>query len=344
MRRFKVLIKQMGKRKEENETKARVIPLWETRNKTAWHQSPPKETHTHTQSHQSSLHSHVHTHVKWLLGRCSDTSDRAHQCEWRQIQHMQAERKRKKKKKHSKGSSWQPVCVLMSSHQATTHTHTYDHQPSCLWQHCKAQHPLCSSSILMHSVAVSTQCHVQKIITLFFFFPKTFHIHGLLNKISSVFHTWLWWWWRWDHRVGAVLAACGESERTSASCWPDEDESHVSSSRHCFLMKSTFDRLRLRHWFTCLGGVRTLPVKHVGRRADVRWAPVIIIHWAGWSESQIKVLFHFSHTDSYESRLTAWLLLQWQHFVQVFCKCDFQKSQRLLFSILLQRLKVELTN
>jgi len=150
------------KKKEESETKARVIPLWETRNKTAWHQSPPKETHTHTvtQSHQSSMHSRVHTHIKWLLGCCSDTSDRARQREWRDIQHMQTKRtscegEKKNTARDHPGNLcvfWRPLTQLPPH----TDTHTYDHQPSCLVQYWKAQHTFRPSFILMHSVAVST--------------------------------------------------------------------------------------------------------------------------------------------------------------------------------------------
>lgn len=79
-------------RRRKVETKARVIPLWETRNKTAWHQSPPKETHTHTHTQMLDAFTHTHTCVKWLLGRSSDASDRACQREWRELQHMQTKK------------------------------------------------------------------------------------------------------------------------------------------------------------------------------------------------------------------------------------------------------------
>ena len=74
MRRFKVLIKQEGKKrrkkKKKSNKKARVIPLWETRNKTAWHQSPPKETHTHTHTH-----THSHTNAQCILTFTLTSSD-----------------------------------------------------------------------------------------------------------------------------------------------------------------------------------------------------------------------------------------------------------------------------
>lgn len=128
MRSFKVLIKQRGE-KEENQTKARVIPLWETRNKTAWHQSPPKETHTH--SHTSASTHTLTSSDYWavavtpLLELVSVSEEKYSICRPREL--LGGEKQR--------GIIWATcVCVCVNSsanHHVTqpSHTHTYSHQP-----------------------------------------------------------------------------------------------------------------------------------------------------------------------------------------------------------------------
>lgn len=119
MRRFKVLIKQKGK-KEENQTKARVIPLWETRNKTAWHQSPPKETHTHTHSHTNARCIHTRTLTSsdyWavavtpLIERVSVSEEKYNICRPRELLGREKKKKKSTARDHPGNMcvNWWPV-------------------------------------------------------------------------------------------------------------------------------------------------------------------------------------------------------------------------------------------
>lgn len=67
MRRFKVLIEQKGGGEggKSNESKSDPF-VRETRNKTAWHQSPPRDTRTRTHTHTPMLSAFSLTHTHTL--------------------------------------------------------------------------------------------------------------------------------------------------------------------------------------------------------------------------------------------------------------------------------------
>lgn len=170
MRGFKVLIKQKG-RKKKIKTKSEWSLSWETRNKSAWHQSPPKETFTHTRTHTmlgalTHLFTHTLTHTHTLMSSdywaAAVTPLEANQREWRETTNAHQENFffLGGGEKWSEGSSGQRVLNDLSIHTArcnTEHTHF--------------------QFVSTHSVAVSTLCHVQKIACfLFFLFKDNSHL------------------------------------------------------------------------------------------------------------------------------------------------------------------------
>lgn len=185
MRRLKVLVEQKGKEEEKqksNEKHERSL-CRETRNKTAWHQSPPKETHR--QSHQLLIHSHVHTRIQWLLGRSSDASDGACRRERRETREEQ---------RKTTGSPWQQADP---SHQSsscynTENNSTRSASPRCaLWQ------------------CLLIMCKKK---TAFFLLRRFTFMDCWFTRCPAC----LWWWWRCRARV---WKECGASESNSAQSW-----------------------------------------------------------------------------------------------------------------------------